>query len=293
MTWEDTRELLSPCFPEHIRTELMLLQPGELREIRIRADRPAVFVTSSRTAVMDWTPGQLQLEALCEGLSGHSLYARADETGQGFLTLPGGHRMGICGRIVRRNGKPVVSDVGSVCIRIACQWPGSADPLVPIANEGLLLIGPPGSGKTTLLRDLARQLSAAAVRPVAIVDERGEIAACIKGVPQLDVGSADVLDGLSRPEAVPWLIRSMVPATLITDEIGGTQDAECLLDASACGVTVCASIHGGSLQDAASRPAAAALMARRIFGHYAVLSPCGGGRILSLHDRSGNPLPLP
>ena len=77
MNWDETRDFLSPCFPECIRDELAMLLPGELREIRIRAERPAVFVTATRTAKLDWIPGQMQVEALTEALSGHSLFARA------------------------------------------------------------------------------------------------------------------------------------------------------------------------------------------------------------------------
>lgn len=296
MTWEETREFLSPCFPEHIRSELELLQPGELREIRIRADRATVFVTASRTALLDWQPGQRQLEAVVEALSGHSLYAREDETAHGFITLEGGHRMGLCGRIVTQGNQRAMTDIGSVCIRIAAQWPGAADRLLRVtgSSAAVLVIGPPGSGKTTLLRDLARQLSTGRnARQVAVIDERGELGACLCGVPQLDLGSSDVLDGLPRTEAVPWLVRSMAPEVIVTDELASREDAACLLDASASGVSVCASIHGRNLHDAAARPAGAELMARRIFSHYAVLAPEGGGRIIALHDQSGSPLPLP
>lgn len=296
MNWNETRDFLSPCFPETLRTELTLLQPGELREIRIRAERPAVFVTATRTAEVDWQPGPHQLTALAEALSGHSLYARESETAQGYITLTGGHRMGLCGRVVRHGDRAQLTEIGSVCIRIAAEWPGSADALMSRlhGSGSVLIIGVPGSGKTTLLRDLARQLSTGRrARQVGLIDERGELAACVGGIPQLDVGSADVLDGLPKAQAIPWLIRSMSPEIIVTDEIGGDTDAACLLDASLCGVAVCASVHGASLTEAAARPAVAALMSRRIFGLYAVLDHEGGGRIAALHDRSGNPLPAP
>ena len=293
MNWQETREFLTPCFPEPVRSELALLQPGELREIRLRADRPTVFVTSTRVAQLPWSPGQHQLEALVEALSGHSLYARTDEIGQGYLTLHGGHRMGICGRVLHRKAGNVIPDIGSVCIRIAAEWPGCADALLPHAQQGsLLLIGPPGSGKTTLLRDLARQLSTGRrARQIALIDERGELAACVGSVPQLDVGSScDVLEGLHKPEAVTWLIRSMSPQVIITDELAGAEDAHALLAAQASGCNVCASVHGRSLADVAADPAMASLFARRAFSCYAVLSDEGGGQIIALHDRTGNPL---
>lgn len=294
MDWNETRQFLAPCFPEEVRTELDMLLPGELREIRIRADRPTVFVTATRTAALPWSPGQHQLEALIEALSEHSLYARSEETGQGYLTLRGGHRMGLCGRVIASDVRSVLSDTGSVCIRIAGEWPGAADALTARMNgpQSVLIIGSPGSGKTTMLRDLARQLGTGRnALQVAIVDERSEIAACVSGVPQLDVGaSTDVLDGLRKTEALPWLIRAMSPQVIITDELGGAEDATSVLDAMACGAAVCASVHGASLQEAASRPALAALMARRAFYMYAVLAPEGGGRIAALYDRTGSPL---
>lgn len=297
MNWQETRDFLEPCFPDVIRQELELLEPGELREIRVRAERPTVFVTASRTAEINWRPGLHQLSALAEALSGHSLYARSEETGHGFVTLRGGHRLGLCGRVLRRKGGSVLADAGSVCLRIAAEWPGCADALMPRLRQGgqvgsLLIIGAPGSGKTTLLRDAARQLATGRnAHQIAVVDERGELAACMDGVPQLNVGvSADVLEGLPKTEAIPWLLRSMAPDVILTDELSGPDDASAILDAQACGAAVCATVHGTSLQDAASRPALAALMSRRVFDLYAVLAPDGSGRIAALHDRTGSPL---
>jgi len=299
MNWQDTKAFLSPCFPEEVCAEFELLLPGELREIRIRADRPAVLVTADRVTALSWSPGRMQVEALAEALSEHSLYARSEETRQGYVTLRGGHRMGLCGRVIQRGGRAHLQDIGSLCIRIAGQWPGCADGLASRAMNqsqplSTLLIGLPGTGKTTLLRDLARQLSSGRqALQVSLIDERGELAACVDGVPQLDVGaSADVLDGCPKAQAVPWLIRSMAPQVIVTDELSGPEDAACVLDAMACGAAVMASVHGASLHEVSNRPAMAQLMARRAFQLYAVLSPEGGGRIAALHDRAGSPLPL-
>lgn len=297
MDWNETRSFLASCFPETVRTEMELLQPGELREIRIRAERPTVFVTAGRSAALDWQPSQEELEAVVEALSGHSLYARSDETAQGFLTLHGGHRMGLSGRVISRSGVRSLTDIGSVCIRIACEWPGCADPLMPlIRHDGqigsALIIGLPGSGKTTLLRDIARHLASGRdAVPTGVIDERGELAACVRGVPQLDLGEhADVLDGVGRAEGVQWLIRSMAPRVIITDELSSPEDAAAILDAQACGAAVFASVHSASLQDVAARPTLAALMSRRVFDTYCLLSPEGGGVIAALYDRCGSPL---
>lgn len=287
MNWEETKAFLAPCFPENIRDEMELLLPGELREIRVRANRPTVFCTMNRTASLPWQPDARQVETLAEALSEHSLYARGEEANQGYITLRGGHRMGLCGRVALKGLK----DIGSLCIRIAGQWPGCAEGLLPYAGN-LLIIGPPGSGKTTLLRDLARlHSSGRQARQTAIIDQRGELAACVHGVPQLDVGeNCDVLDGCSKPEAVSWLIRSMAPQLIITDELADAEDAAAVLDAMACGASVIASCHGVSLSEVANRPAMAALMARRAFHHYVLLQPEGGARIAAIYDRAGSPV---
>lgn len=295
MDWNETLHFLSPFFPEEVRAELDMLLPGELREIRIRADRPTVFVTGTRTASLPWSPEKTHLTALVEAMSEHSLYARAEETSQGYITLRGGHRMGLCGRVTHTDSRSVLSDIGSVCIRIAGEWPGCADPLMVRLHkqpQSLLIIGPPASGKTTLLRDLARQLaSGRGAHQLAIVDERSELAACVGGIPQLNMGeSTDVLDGLRKQEAFSWLLRSMSPQIIVTDELGSDADAAAVLEAVNSGVAVCASAHGTSLQDAAARPALAVLMSRRVFDLYAVLSPEGGGQITGLYDRMGSPI---
>lgn len=301
MNWEQTKEFLVPCLPEELRAEMALMNPGELQEIRLRCNQPCVFRTAERTRALHWTPTQKDLETLSEALCGHSLYARQEEVRQGYVTLQGGHRMGLCGTVRMRGGVPQVLDgTGSVCLRIAAEWPGAAGllkPFLPANNlpQSLLIIGGCGTGKTTLLRDAARMLgSGDTMLQAAVIDERGEIAACERGVPQLNVGvTTDVLEGCAKDIAVQWLLRSMNPQVIITDELCSAADVSAVADAMACGCAVVASVHGTSLNDLASRPVMASLMARRAFAHYAVLSPDGCGKIAAIYDKNGSPVRWP
>lgn len=190
----------------------------------------------------------------------HSLYARESELDKGYFTLPDGSRAGVCGDFSRGIRAP--EDVLSLCIRIARAVPGCAAALIPALMEtsGALIVSPPGLGKTTLLRDAARLLSRAG-QNVCLVDERGELAACAGGRPQLDVGPrTDVISGTEKALAMGLAVRSCAPDVLVTDEMGAPRDAAAAGEILRCGVRLVASCHGNTLNPDGLRRCVGALL---------------------------------
>lgn len=297
MTWQDTLGFLAGCMPKPVGRVLMQQPEGTVREIRVRAGGRPRVLTACGEAVCGVTLTQPQVEQTAEALCEHALYARAEEQRQGFVTLRGGHRMGLCGRVVTQ-GQSVraLRDISSLCLRVAGQWRGAADALTPHLRDGqgrvrsTLIVGLPGMGKTTMLRDACRRLSEQGVR-MAVADERSEIAAMCDGVAQLDVGpNTDVLDGCGKEAGMRWLLRAMSPQALVTDELGGAADAQAVLDAARSGVSVLATLHGRELETALTRGMLYHLVQNRAFERYVLLDEQEVGRVRAVCDEQLRPL---
>lgn len=241
-----------------------------LREIRIRIGQPIQIVAGENFRAGGPVDSKMMKNMLLK-LTDFSLYSREEEVKSGYFTLDDGSRVGICGKAACQDGKIVqLTHVGSMVIRISRACPGCAGPVIEsmIHEDNLLstlVFSAPGMGKTTMLRDIARQLSGLG-HQVAIADERHEIAACIQGVPGMDVGPCtDVMDGCPKGLAVGQIVRAMSPEVLVTDEIGHRHDAEALSDAVRCGVTIVASAHGESLEALLNRPILAQMLQEGLF----------------------------
>lgn len=283
----ENTERLERLLPAGLR-ELTGPLPEDMTELRLRAGRPVQIVSLSGEAMAGGCVSERMVRETAQALSGHSLYAREEELAQGYFTMEGGMRVGVCGRMA--GGR--LTHIGSLAVRVARQVMGAADRVMDALFVGgrpvsALVISPPGLGKTTLLRDIARQLSDGtggqpAVR-VGIADERGELAGCVLGIPALDVGArTDVMDGCSKKEGMLCLIRSMSPEVIVTDELGRPEDAWAVKEALRSGVQVIASVHAQDEQEARMRLGEGAQLFRKMI----VL---GGavGRIERISEGSG------
>lgn len=246
----------------------------EIYEIRLRNNAPLSLVTAKdilmltetgsiarilRSGLMEVTQNELQDTYL--NACGHTVHAHSEEILGGFLTLQDGHRVGLCGKAVCKDGELIgFCDISSLNIRICREIHGAANSLVDLLSKdlcGLILSGPPGCGKTTILRDLARQLSQGVTGKylkICIVDERNEIAAMSGGQPQNSVGQfTDVLASIPKSKGIELATRTLSPDVIICDEAGNEREAEAISSAVNSGVICITSMHAGSLQDAKRR----------------------------------------
>ncbi len=280
---------LSYFFPAEIRAEISSLSVSfdEMREIRLRTEAPLVVI-GNKTYVGEKIFDSMTVTRTAQRFCQNSLYARQEELRNGFVTLPGGHRAGFCGRAVMEGGHVrALTDISSINLRIAHEIRGAADKVLPSLLSGndiynTLIVSPPGAGKTTLLRDIARQLGSIEYGfRVGIADERSEIAAMHQGIPQNDIGIfTDVYDGFPKADAIMMLLRGMAPKVVITDELGSEEDEEAVRALTHRGVRVICSLHGTGREDALSRPGVGALLRAGIFKKVVTLG--GVGKILSI-----------
>lgn len=251
--------------PNHLKAILghtFEIMGDSLQEIRIRSRMPLVISTAKGSFAVSpdgsispavggaYIVSESDLKQIFQGVCENSVYAFMDDIRQGFITLKGGHRVGFAGRAVTSGGKVEnFREISSLNIRIARAIQGAANYIIDsiVKPEGIvntLIVSPPMGGKTTVLRDLARQISDQGTK-TALIDDRGELAAMFKGVPQNDVGvQTDVIENAPKEQAVVMMLRSMSPQLIVTDEISTKADADAMMQCFGTGVSVIASTHG-------------------------------------------------
>lgn len=293
-------EVLS-IFPNMLREMLdsMQIDTDQLQEIRIRAGRQMLVLCGNQEYASGQMLSGMQIKEILSYLSNYSLYAYEDEIRQGFLSLPGGHRVGLSGRTILEARKvKTLTEISSLNIRFAHEVKGCADELLPYLWENgrllhTLIVSAPGHGKTTLLRDCIRQISdGSALHPgmtVGVVDERSEIAGCFRGLPGNDVGfRTDVLDGCPKAEGMMMLIRSMSPKVVAVDEIGSRDDLNALTMAMNCGCVLLATVHGNSMEELRKKPVLREMVEAGMFERYVFLKAAGcPGSIGQILDQKG------
>lgn len=243
-------------------------------ELRLRAGQAPAIVIAQQERRLAGLVRPDELSEILRRATGNSLYACADALRQGFVTLPGGHRVGVCGEAVQKDGQMAgFSAVSSVCIRLARDVRLDEKLFLPHLSGSSLILGPPGSGKTTLLRACIRALSRAGQR-VCVCDERGEIAAMTGGAAQFDLGpQTDVLSGAEKAGGMVLLLRAMDPQWIAADEITAPCDIAAMEQISYCGVKLLATAHAGSIEELHARPLYRSLLSLEIFKTAFVLRP--------------------
>ncbi|MCI8935945.1 MAG: stage III sporulation protein AA [Lachnospiraceae bacterium] len=283
------REEIIRIFPESMkpRWEQALLHVDKLQEIRLGVGQPVRLITAGGERFLSgkgnvgrdwqdaWYMTERDIEEILKNICRYSMYAFENEIRQGFLTVSGGHRIGMAGQVVLNENGIIrnMTHIRFMNIRISHEVIGAADAVIPYLYKenrflNTLIISPPGCGKTTLLRDIIRQVSEGNAygtgRQVGVVDERSEIAGSFMGIPQNHLGfRTDVLDGSPKVQGMMLLMRSMAPAVVAVDEVGGEEDLRALYQVLQSGSSVVATMHGDSMEDVQNHTKYAGILFQR------------------------------
>lgn len=251
------KELLS-ILPVRLRGEIDILGRDTMQELRLRINAPPEVVLREKKIWLAGNTAKEELHFVVNAASRYSPWA-ASSAAHGYITAPGGHRIGLCGEAVCRNGTMEgIREVHSLCIRVARDYPGIGKAAAN-SQGSILILGAPGWGKTTLLRDLVRQF--AEEKTVSVVDERGELFPT-----GFDRGKrTDVLTGCPKYIGIDMVLRTMGPSCIAVDEITAEKDCFALMQAANCGVRLMATAHADSVQDFCTRSIYQPLVKNHVF----------------------------
>lgn len=261
----------------------------QVYEIRVKIGKPILVYSKDGENIINYIPTKEDMKSIMQKISSYSLYAYEEDIKQGFITIKGGHRIGIAGECVMDKGEvKTIRNISSVNIRICTEVIGCSNKAMKYIFSdnkvnNTIIISPPKCGKTTLLRDIARNISngvnsvGLSGKKVVVIDERSEIGACHFGIPQMNLGiRTDILDNCLKREGLIMSIRSLSPEVLICDEIGTKGDIEALVMAFNSGVNIITTIHGFTIED---------LYKRKVF--YDLLDNGIIERVITLSTRNG------
>ena len=299
----ETLKNILPARISHIFVEKLPIE--KVNEIRLRVNKRIVVSISGKlyyvgecglTADVGLAivSDKILISEIIKRASEHSFYAYANQLKNGFITISGGIRIGLCGEVVMEKGYlKTVKNISSINIRIPHEIKGCAQNILPYMISGglqnTLIISPPGAGKTTMIRDVLHQLSEGGYcYSTLLVDERFEIANCCNGEPQLSVGDfTDIISGSSKNYGFEQGIRSMSPDLIVTDELYSDRDIQAVLEVANCGIIVLSSVHARSIEDLSAKQNFAILVEKKVFKRYVVLSTRNGpGTIEGIYDEN-------
>lgn len=257
-------EFILRCLPMELVKLIRLHNIEKIEEIRIRSGKYVILKLGHIETILKYIISENEIIGILQNICSNSLYSYQNQICNGYITLPGGHRAGIAGNVVIKDGQVVnISYIYSINFRIAHQINGASNDILKYILDtsnntvySSLIVSPPGAGKTTIIRDIAKKISDGIGEinfkgiDVSIIDERGEIAALSKGCTYNDVGlRTDVLDNIPKSIGIRMAIRSMSPKVIIADEIGNKDDADIVNYAICSGVKCIFTAHGSSMED--------------------------------------------
>ena len=257
-------EYILKCLPTQLAKLILEHNIQKLEEIRIRVNKPVILKLGQVEIVLNYTITTNEIIGILQNICNNSIYTYQNQICNGFITLPGGNRVGIAGNVVIKDGQVSnISYIYSLNFRISHQINGASDNILKYVLDtenntifNTLIVSPPGAGKTTMIRDLAKRISNGINEinfrglDVSIIDERGEIAAMTKGITFNDVGiRTDVLDNVPKSIGIRMAVRSMAPKVIIADEIGNKDDVNIINYAICSGVKCIFTAHGSNMED--------------------------------------------